>query len=74
MTSGEIGRCACLDGFGSAADSGPYLGASGERGDCGFRHTGTRNEKWENSEFIYEYLFEVTTEGTASKSEAAAGA
>ena len=49
----EIGICACLDGFASGADDGEPLGAYGQRGDCGFRHTGTKNEKWENSEMQY---------------------
>ncbi|KAH8059572.1 hypothetical protein JL720_13786 [Aureococcus anophagefferens] len=83
----EIGICACLDGFASGADDGEPLGAYGQRGDCGFRHTGTKNEKWENSEMQhlrtnqifnatlmqYDYIFEVTASGTTGDG-AAAGA
>ncbi|KAH8051036.1 hypothetical protein JL722_11073 [Aureococcus anophagefferens] len=81
----EIGICACLDGFASGADDGEPLGAYGQRGDCGFRHTGTKNEKWENSEMQYlrtnqifnatlmqyDYIFEVTASGTTGDGRAA---
>ena len=70
----EVGICACLDGFASGADDGEPLGAYGQRGDCGFRHTGTKNEKWENSEMQYDYIFEVTASGTTGDGAAAAGA
>ena len=36
-------------------------------GDCAFRHGGTKNEKWftaADSDPGYEYLFEVSTDGT----------
>ena len=70
----EVGICACLDGFASGADDGEPLGAYGQRGDCGFRHTGTKNAKWRNSEFNYDYIFEVTADGTVEESaNAAAG-
>ncbi|KAH8074190.1 hypothetical protein JL720_10748 [Aureococcus anophagefferens] len=39
----EIGICACLDGFASGADDGEPSAPTAS-GDCGFRHTGTKNE------------------------------
>ena len=68
----EIGICSCLDGFASGADDADdRLGAYGQRGDCGFRHTGTKNAKWRNSEFNYDYIFEVTADGTVEEEESA---
>lgn len=53
----EIGQCTCLDGFYSGSDVGERLGAVGQRGDCSFRHTSTRDPKWQNPLFQYSYSF-----------------
>ncbi|KAJ8605581.1 hypothetical protein CTAYLR_000006 [Chrysophaeum taylorii] len=67
----EIGQCACLDGFYSGADIVPFrqkLGAVGQRGDCSFRHAGTKETKWENPLFVYSYSFALTSTGQAEVS------
>uniref|UniRef100_A0A7S3JTR5 EGF-like domain-containing protein n=1 Tax=Aureoumbra lagunensis TaxID=44058 RepID=A0A7S3JTR5_9STRA len=60
----EIGICNCLDGHYSGADVVPFreLGAVGQRGDCGFRHTSTDDPKWYNILFQYSYVFDLGIE------------
>ena len=57
-----------MDGFASSSDTKKEkFGEYGERGDCAFRHGGTKDEKWFTSPDTdpgYEYLFEVSTDGT----------
>ena len=64
----DVGVCNCLDGFASSSDvKKKKFGEYGERGDCAFRHGGTKDEKWFTSPDTdpgYEYLFEVSTDGT----------
>ena len=64
----DVGVCNCLDGFASSSDvKKEKFGEYGERGDCAFRHGGTKDEKWFTSPDTdpgYEYLFEVSTDGT----------
>ena len=43
----DVGVCNCLDGFASSSDTKKNkFGEYGERGDCAFRHGGTKDEKW----------------------------
>jgi hypothetical protein len=64
----DVGVCNCLDGFASSTETNTRkLGEYGERGDCAFRHTGTKSEKWFTATEAspgYEYLFEVGVTGT----------
>ena len=64
----DVGVCNCLDGFASSTETNKRkLGEYGERGDCAFRHTGTKSEKWFTATEAspgYEYLFEVGVTGT----------
>ena len=52
------------------------FGEYGERGDCAFRHGGTKDEKWFTSADTdpgYEYLFEVSADGTEGGSATCRG-